>query len=94
LILQSEWIDLLVEYWQYAAGALMVLAIIMMLFPWGKLIDWIAQSAWRTVMLFVGVLPLDDGLNSISDNEVLTLPILAFTPHARDPTRKKKKEVG
>ena len=54
----------------------MVLAIIMMLFPWGKLIDWVAQSAWRTVMLFVGVLPLDDGLDSISDAEVrlLSLP--------------------
>lgn len=56
--------------YQYAAIAAVILAIIMSLFPWGKLVDWVAQSAWRTVMLFVGVLPLDDGLDTLNDKEV------------------------
>eukprot|EP00026_Physarum_polycephalum_P015195 Phypoly_transcript_15822.p1 GENE.Phypoly_transcript_15822~~Phypoly_transcript_15822.p1 ORF type:complete len:251 (+),score=45.78 Phypoly_transcript_15822:106-858(+) len=75
-VYNSEWLNLLQEYWQYAAGVVVLLAIVLSLFPWGKLIDWVAQSAWRTVMLFVGVLPLDDGLDSISDNESGTYDIV------------------
>jgi hypothetical protein len=75
-VYQSEWLDTLAAYWQYCAGVLVVLAIIMALFPWRRLIDWIAQSAWRTAMLFVGVLPLDDGLDSISDKETGTYEIV------------------
>jgi len=75
-VYQSEWLGTLQEYWQYALGVAAILAIIMMIFPWKKLMDWVAQSAWRTAMLFVGVLPLDDGLDSISDNETGTYEIV------------------
>jgi len=75
-VYHSEWLNLLQEYWQYVAGVVVILAIILSLCPWGKLIDWIAQSAWRTVMLFVGVLPLDDGLDSIADNESGTYDVV------------------
>jgi len=75
-VYESEWLNVLQEYWQYCAGVLVVLMIIMSIFPWRKLKDWIAQSAWRTVMLFVGVLPLDDGIDSISDNETGTYEIV------------------
>jgi len=66
-IYDSPWLEMI--NWQYAAVVMGIFVIILSLFPWGKLIDWVAQSAWRTVMLFVGVLPLDDGLDSLNDKE-------------------------
>jgi hypothetical protein len=68
-VYNSPWIDTLVSYWQYTAGVLAVLALVMLLFPWRKLVDWVAGSIWRTIILFMGVLPLDDGLETLSDKE-------------------------
>jgi len=65
---ESHWIDLLKEYWQYAAGAVAVLVIVMLLFPWRKLVDWVAGAIWRTIILFLGVLPLDS-VGSLSEDE-------------------------
>jgi len=66
---QSPWIDTLLFYWRFTLSVLALLTLAMLLFPWRKLLDWVADSIWRTIILFLGVLPLDDGLSTLSDSE-------------------------
>jgi len=84
-VYQSHWIEILKFYWQYTAAVLAVLLIIVLVFPWQKLADWVAGSIWRTIILFMGVMPLDDGLTTLSDHETgnyeifITVGAVAFT---------------
>lgn len=43
----------------------------LLLFPWNKLVEWVTGTIWRTILLLLSILPLDDGLETLSDQEVL-----------------------
>jgi len=73
----SPWLENI--NWKYALIALAVLTLVGFLFPWRKLVDWAAKSVWRTIVLVLGVLPLDDGLTTLSDKETGTYDICIVT---------------
>jgi len=55
--------------WEYMAGASAVLLVALLFFPWHVITKRVSNTIWRTVGLFVGLMPLDDGLDVLSDKE-------------------------
>jgi len=62
-----SWVEVLP--WQVAAGSATVLLLAVLFFPWRSLATWTANTVWRTVFLFIGMMPVDDGVSILSDKE-------------------------
>jgi len=62
-----EWLEVLP--WQVVAGVSVVLLLAILFFPWRLLASWVANTIWRTAFLFIGMMPVDDGVSLLSDKE-------------------------
>jgi len=66
---ESSWLEIVEDNLYIALGAVAALTIALMLVPWNKLRRWVANIMWRTIVLFLSVLPLDNGLGHLSDEK-------------------------
>jgi len=62
-----SWLEVLP--WQVVAGVSVVLLLAVVFFPWRILATWVANTIWRTAFLFIGMMPVDDGVSLLSDKE-------------------------
>jgi len=62
-----EWVEVLP--WQAIAVVSVVLLLAILFFPWRILANWAANTIWRTAFLFIGMMPVDDGVSLLSDKE-------------------------
>jgi len=62
-----SWVEVLP--WQAVAVVSVVLLLAVLFFPWRILATWTANTIWRTAFLFIGMMPVDDGVSLLSDKE-------------------------
>jgi len=55
--------------WYVFAGAAVVTLLVIFFVPWRTIAGWVAKTVWRTVFLFIGMLPVDDGFSLLSDKD-------------------------
>eukprot|EP01111_Echinosteliopsis_oligospora_P017904 TRINITY_DN794_c0_g1_i1.p1 TRINITY_DN794_c0_g1~~TRINITY_DN794_c0_g1_i1.p1 ORF type:complete len:306 (+),score=127.14 TRINITY_DN794_c0_g1_i1:90-1007(+) len=59
----------MVQEWKYVAAAAVLLLIVFAIFPWRTVTGWLAKTLWRSVSLCLGLLPLEDGADVLTDRE-------------------------
>lgn len=68
-VYQYPWLDFLQTQWPYALAAFVALVITLLLVPWQRISDWVTDVIWRTIVLFLGVLPLDGGIGQLNEDK-------------------------
>eukprot|EP01112_Ceratiomyxa_fruticulosa_P020117 TRINITY_DN6760_c0_g1_i2.p1 TRINITY_DN6760_c0_g1~~TRINITY_DN6760_c0_g1_i2.p1 ORF type:complete len:162 (+),score=21.35 TRINITY_DN6760_c0_g1_i2:519-1004(+) len=62
-----SWLEILPWYVYAVAGVVLLLAFIFV--PWRTIAESIGKTVWRTVFLFIGMMPVDDGFSLLSDKD-------------------------
>eukprot|EP01113_Clastostelium_recurvatum_P017064 TRINITY_DN1999_c0_g1_i1.p1 TRINITY_DN1999_c0_g1~~TRINITY_DN1999_c0_g1_i1.p1 ORF type:complete len:260 (+),score=51.00 TRINITY_DN1999_c0_g1_i1:78-857(+) len=69
-----DWTTLLPYEYLAVAGVLALISAL--IFPYKTLKGWIGKTMWRTIVLFLGVMPVDDGMALLADKEAGNYRIL------------------
>jgi len=62
-----SWVEILPWYVYAVSGVVLLLAFIFV--PWRTIAEQIGKTVWRTVFLFIGMMPVDDGFSLLSDKD-------------------------
>jgi len=62
-----SWMEILPWYVYAVSGVFLLLAFIFV--PWRTIAESLGKTVWRTVFLFIGMMPVDDGFSLLSDKD-------------------------